>query len=212
MIEKYNKYFVIGFNKTATTTIHNLFEVNNLKSQHTDKEWDLENFTCFSDNGNQRNYPELYSTYPNSIFILNVRKLNEWLLSRFKHGYNICKEKPINWAYPPTIDLCIEWIQSREEHHLNVLNFFKDKKNKLIIISIDNYNWLDYLALKLKLKIYNIKSQNIINTSGKHRFLIDIIDKCFQKLNYSSSEKKSLLLKNKTLENELVNLYYNNIY
>ena len=151
MTHNFDKIFVIGFNKTATTTIHHLFEVNNLKSQHTDKKWDLENFTCFSDNGNQRNYPELYSTYPNSIFILNVRKLNDWLLSRFKHGYNISTEKPINWAYPPTTDLCIEWIQSREEHHLNILNFFKDKPHRLIVISIDNDNWLDVVLFILSL-------------------------------------------------------------
>ena len=34
MNNPYNKYFVIGFNKTATTTFHNIFLENNLRSQH----------------------------------------------------------------------------------------------------------------------------------------------------------------------------------
>lgn len=47
----YMKYFVIGFNKTATCSFHKLFEKNYLKSQHYNC-WDLNIFECFSDTGN----------------------------------------------------------------------------------------------------------------------------------------------------------------
>ena len=55
---KYAKIFVIGFNKTASTTLHKLFKVNNLKSQHATT-WDLANYDCFSDNGNLNDFKKL---------------------------------------------------------------------------------------------------------------------------------------------------------
>ena len=45
MNKSYDKYFVIGFNKTATSTFHNLFLKNNLKSQHITK-WEIEKYKC----------------------------------------------------------------------------------------------------------------------------------------------------------------------
>lgn len=89
MLKSYNKYFVIGFNKTATSTFHNLFLENNLTSQHfglSKSKWNTDNYQCFSDNGNLHNYKELDLKYENSIFILNVREIDNWLISRFKHG------------------------------------------------------------------------------------------------------------------------------
>ena len=86
MNKSYDKYFVIGFNKTATTSFHHLFLKNNLTSQHAGGIWDTDKFKCFSDNGNLNNYKELDLKYENSIFILNVRHLDKWLISRFKHG------------------------------------------------------------------------------------------------------------------------------
>ena len=82
----YDKIFVIGFNKTATTSIHKLFIKNNLLSQHNGDKWDLDSYQCFSDNGDLRNFKELNETYENSIFILNTRKLKNWIISRFKYG------------------------------------------------------------------------------------------------------------------------------
>ena len=96
----YEKYFVIGFNKTATSTFHNLFSQNNLKSQHASK-WNTDNYTCFSDNGDLNDYEALDPKYENAIFILNVREIAKWLISRFKHGLRtVCME--LNWAYPCT--------------------------------------------------------------------------------------------------------------
>ena len=31
--KSYDKYFVIGFNKTATFTLYKLFQINNIKSE-----------------------------------------------------------------------------------------------------------------------------------------------------------------------------------
>ena len=106
-----NKIFVIGFNKSATKTFHNLFLENNLNSQHYGKSWDLEKYDCFSDNGNNRDIHNLYEKFPNSIFILNTRRLDKWLISRFKHGYHMKKiNNKENWAYPCTKKKCLGFL------------------------------------------------------------------------------------------------------
>ena len=82
------KYFVIGFNKTATTTFHNLFLQNNLKSQHMkSRYWDTSTYDCFSDITSGDNiWKNLDKIYTDAVFILNIRNLDKWLISRFKHG------------------------------------------------------------------------------------------------------------------------------
>ena len=85
MPKKYNKYFIIGFNKTGTNTLHQLFLKNNLKSQHSGK-WRLEQYQCFSDSEDIYRFEDLDKQYENSIFILNTRSLQKWIISRFKHG------------------------------------------------------------------------------------------------------------------------------
>ena len=81
MNESYKKYFVIGFNKTATCTFHDLFLKNKLTSQHATR-WNTDNYTCFSDNGHLNDYKKLDLKYKNSIFILNVRELDKKLILR----------------------------------------------------------------------------------------------------------------------------------
>ena len=134
MNKSYDKYFVIGFNKTATVTFHNLFCENKLKSQHDGSKWETDKYTCFSDNGNLRNYRELDLKYKNSIFILNVRELDNWLISRFKHGLR--RGKKPNWAYPCTREKCIKWVNEREKFHMEILDYFTERPKKIIIVNI----------------------------------------------------------------------------
>ena len=111
---KYNKIFVIGFNKTASSTFHHLFEKLGYKSQHY-RRWDLNNYDCFSDNGELQNLETLY-TFPNSFFILNTRNLNDWLFSRAKHSihYRVVDWDKDIWGFPPSCDLYIRWIKERK--------------------------------------------------------------------------------------------------
>ena len=134
MSKKYNKYFIIGFNKTGTNTLHQLFLKNNLKSQHSGK-WRLEQYQCFSDSGDIYRFEDLDKQYENSIFILNTRSLQKWIISRFKHGLR--KKKKPNWAYPPTQEKALRWISERESLHVRLLKYFSKDPNKLIIINIE---------------------------------------------------------------------------
>ena len=85
-----HKIFVIGFNKTATSTFHILFEKHGLKSQHDGAHWDVDEYQCFSDNGNLRDWKKLYLDYPNSMFVLNTRPVDAWITSKHRLTLNDC--------------------------------------------------------------------------------------------------------------------------
>lgn len=204
----YDKYFVIGFNKTATSTLHNLFLKNNLKSQHgKSKTWDTSKYDCFSDiTSGHKIWKELDKKYKNAIFILNVRELDEWLISRFKHGERANK-KP-NWAYPCTPELCEKWIYLREKTHLEILDFFSKKTNKLIIININKKNWITYLCSQLHFKNNNIDSKNKHKTNKEHTNIIKVVNNTLEKLNY---DKKTTLISDKKILNKYTTIYNNYI-
>ncbi len=199
----YNKYFVIGFNKTATTTFHSLFQKNGLRSQHSTK-WDINKYDCFSDNGNLNNYKLLNEKYKKSIFILNTRFLDKWLISRFKHGIR----KKQKWA-DLSISNCEQWINDRESYYLEILEYFKNESNKLILINIDRDGWINYICKELNFKVNNIPSKNVHNTNfknPKHIEIIKLVNSTLNRLNY---KKKTILLNNDNLCSIYMKLYKN---
>jgi hypothetical protein len=215
------KYFVIGFNKTATLTFHELFLKNDLSSYHDGDSkykglvsrdninWNTDSHTCFSDNGNYQDFKLLDTKYPNSIFILNIRRLDQWLVSIFKHGLR----GNFEWAVPCTINKCTYKIKEREEFHRLLLDYFKDKPHKLIIVSIDEENWIQYICSELNFKNANIESQHIFPTeeSPEHQNIINIVNQTFNTLSYSKEDGQNILFKDMNLTNTYLNIFKNNI-
>lgn len=112
MRKNYPYIFVIGFNKTGTTSIHKLFEDNGIPSVH----WDYgrlakmslinilkgnlifsgydDRFNVFSDmffrtekiffQGNSL-FRQMDNDYPGSFFIYNKRNIDDWVNSKIKH-------------------------------------------------------------------------------------------------------------------------------
>lgn len=219
MNKHYDKYFVIGFNKTATTTFHELFLKNNLSSRHRgSSSWEVEKYTCFTDNGNNENYKELDLKYENSIFILNTRHLDKWLISRFKHGLSQYagmfpgfKGKEPNWAYPYTRKLCVKWINDREKFYMEILDYFSKSPNKLIIVNIEREGWINYVCSQLNFKNDNIESKNINKTSYRnedHKKICELVDKTLEEMEYN---KKTTLFPNKELIDKYIKIYNNYI-
>jgi len=208
MNESYKKYFVIGFNKTATCTFHNLFLKNKLTSQHATR-WNTDNYTCFSDNGDLNDYENLDLKYENSIFILNVRELDKWLISRFKHGLR--KPTKPNWAYPYTRKKCIEWINEREQYHMRILHYFIERPKKIIIINIERQGWINYLCSQLHFDNDNYESKNVHKTlhdNKDHKKIVELVNKTLKELNY---DKKTILFSNKELLDKYIRIYNNYI-
>ena len=202
------KYFVIGFNKTATSTFHSLFLKNNFTSQHATK-WDTDKYACFSDNGNLNHYRELDVKYENSIFILNVRELDKWLMSRFKNGLR--EPKRPNWAYPYTREKCIEWINDREKYHREILEYFMERPEKIIIVNIEREGWISYLCSQLDFKNDSIQSENVHETlyeNKDHKNISELVNKTLEELNY---DKQTILFPNKELLEKYIKIYNNYI-
>lgn len=132
--KKFNKVFCIGLNKTGTTSIHYAFQKLGLRSFHGGT-YDSR-IDAFSDGRYYRNFKELDEMAPNSKFILNTRDLRAWVTSRVKHclaGHSIpdfsedtvCDEARIR-----------KWIEKREQHHQDVIDYFKDRPKDLLIFDL----------------------------------------------------------------------------
>lgn len=209
------KIFVIGFNKTATTTFHKLFLKNNLRSQH-DTIWQVNDYDCFSDNGDLNDFKKLDNDFPNSIFILNTRRLDKWMISRFKHGITgkLKRNEESNWAYPCTSELCMKWMEQRETHYLDVLDYFKNKPQKLIIIDIDKNNWEQYLSSLFKFKVTTIPPQHVSKmdtTNEEYVNMLNVLNETFNDLYYDTKEREMILFRDNILTEKYLMLYKNNV-
>lgn len=214
---KYKKIFVIGFNKTASTTFHHLFLKVGLDSHHS-TDWEKNDAIniaqCFSDGDahiketHPINFKKLEARYPESLFILNVRELESWLLSRAKHGMWVMKENSIfNW--PPTIEEYQSWISKRIYHHNNVLNYFKDKSEKLLIVNTDNNKWIEFVAEHIGFNYNEYFKSNVSSIKQEDLKLIqakNVLNETFTKLRYTVDEGRSL-----NLNKSLCSMYKNNI-
>ena len=207
------KIFVIGFNKTATTTFHKLFLANKLKSEHKTV-WHPEKFDCFSDNGNLNNFKELDRKYPGATFILNVRSLDKWLISRIAFCYkHYLKSNKPNWGYPCSVEICKLWIEQRQTHHLELLEHFKDRPRKLIIVNIEKDNWEEYISDIFGFKIKNIPPEKVNKKFKKETNpgIFTAIDETFNELGYSEIEQNNILLRDSELASKYIKIYRNNI-
>ena len=208
---KYNKIFVIGFNKTASSTFHHLFEKLGYKSQHY-RRWDLNNYDCFSDNGELQNLKTLY-TFPNSLFILNTRNLHDWLFSRAKHSihYRVVDWNKDVWGFPPSSELYIRWIKEREEYFERVLNFFEKDKEKLTVVSIERKNWVQFVANAIGHEYPEEIHEHHIPVENLNEYYVkkasDSLNEAYIKLNYEEKDKNVEFLK----DDSLLKNYSNNI-
>lgn len=137
-----HKVFAIGFNKTGTTSMHALFESLGLPSHHgvdwrtlTDASL-LRRYDCFSD-GAPGDLDLLDRRFPGAKFILQVRELDDWVLSRLAH---IEREKArgVHRADPgwdTTVESVAGWIVRRNAYHLRVLDHFATRPRDFLVIN-----------------------------------------------------------------------------
>lgn len=187
-MESKNKFFAIGYNKTASTTLHELFTKNNIKSRHVFAYNDVAanpEVNFFSDIDafsieKAVNYRQLYIDHPNALFILNTRSLNGWLKSKMTHNYWIhCRQTAKKLAdskyklknlkhYFQEIEpyeYAVKLIRHRISEYKKIIQFFKDKKDHFMILDIDIADWQYFLTHKLGMKNFNIKL-NVTSSSG----------------------------------------------
>jgi hypothetical protein len=203
------KIFVIGFNKTASSTLHKLFISNKLRSVHDDT-WVLHKYDCFTDRETDGilNFETYYNKFPNAVFVLNTRSLDSWLLSRLTHGF-LHKQA---WAWPPNLDKVKLWIEIRQTHYNNVLNFFKNKPENLFVVNIEKPLWLEFLSEQLNLSIPTVKAANVtptINNNNIKTLITDVVATTFRDLNFTETQQSACFTPEQL---ELVKLYKNNFF
>lgn len=204
------KIFLIGFNKTASSTLHYLFLSNSLRSVQN-KVWNLDKYDCFTDNelDGMCNFNTYSNQFPGAIFILNTRSLDKWLISRLHHGFRSKQ----TWAWPPVLDKVKRWIAKRETHYNNVLNFFKDKPHKLIVVNIEKPLWLEFLCGHLNLSIPTTTSDRNVapefDDINIKTLIHDVVTNAFRDLNYTELQQSACFTPEQL---ELVKLYKNNFF
>jgi hypothetical protein len=196
------KIFVIGFNKTGTTSFDTLFIKLGINSTHDCSDIPvmeiIDKYDAFTD-GEHLNFQEYFKKYPDSLFILNTRPMKNWLISRYKHAehhqFNEC------WCWPISEEKTNNWITTRETHHKNVIQFFKNKPNKLLLINIEQNGWENAVIKYLQkfnnikkdvnlnnLKIHKNKRDSSIISKDKISLINDNVTNCLKNMNYTENE------------------------
>jgi hypothetical protein len=188
------KIFVIGFNKTATSSFHALFNLLGINSVHTDKPVMeiIDNYEAFTD-GYHLKFTDYFNKYPDSLFILNTRPIKKWLISRYKHA--VTEDWRDCWCWPVSENLTNIWINEREYHFKNVLEFFKEKSKQLVILNIEKKGWENFVVNFLQKK-YDVDDLKIVENktieSKISKELIDLINfnvnKCLKDNDYDENE------------------------
>jgi hypothetical protein len=188
------KIFVIGFNKTATSSFHALFNLLGINSVHTDKPVMeiIDDYEAFTD-GYHLKFTDYFNKYPDSLFILNTRPIKKWLISRYKHA--VTEDWRDCWCWPVSEKLTNEWIKEREYHFQNVLDFFKENSNQLVILNIEKQGWENFLVNFLQKKYDGDDLKIVENKTDEYKISKEIIDlinlnvnKCLKNNDYDENE------------------------
>jgi len=186
----YDKVFVVNFNKHATTAIHHMFGVNGLKCYHGVHWWRqrgkhvaeriVDSHDVLSDGSPQMVKGELQwlvDMYPQSRFILPVRSLCRWVISRFLHGDRMRKMWPDKidswmWAYPPSLDRVNKWSDQLYRHVTNVFHMMQKHADRLWVVDIENPDWEQYVREQFDLQVKDQQHRNI--TADNEQFMRQI--------------------------------------
>ncbi len=148
-----NKIFGIGFHKTGTTTLQvalNMLGFTSCDIRHdllaSIKAGDFQpvrqvvaQYDAFVDNPWPIIYRQLDELYPNSKFILTWRDSQKWYQSCVKH-FNSKKNPMREWIYGAGCPLGHEetYISVYEKHNREVLDYFRNRPNDLLVLNWEN--------------------------------------------------------------------------
>jgi hypothetical protein len=191
-LSKFPYVFIIGFNRTATTALTQLFKDSGIPAIHNDHQrlvaMMLKNlssgrkifagydkhYLVFSDlvlakkgvvvEGNQF-YIQMSRDYPNSLFILNTRSLDSWIQSRMRFNNGSFLRKQLDFL--GTDDLRqVErlWSMQRLNHEAEVRQFFSTMPERFLELNIETDDVPARLSKFLNLSI-DPKSWKVLNES-----------------------------------------------
>lgn len=207
------KYFCIGLHKTGTTSLHQMAVDGGLKSTHSTN-WHqnlekLEKFTFFCDGGshydniNEIDYISLYEKFPNSIFIINIRNIRSWIISKLKHAGWHDKTKIVpcqeiifhdGWKHKSKKNILL-FIEHYYKRYIEILEFFMNRQDRAIVVDICEgriQNLLSFLPEEIiNKKVHQNKGVNV-NLSSE---VLELIDYYLGVVYRDKNERLSKLLK-----------------
>jgi hypothetical protein len=145
------KIFCIGFHKTGTSSLGEALQVLGYRvagafgvddPRIAERVYDrayalIEKYDAFQDNPWPIIYRELDARYPGSRFILLLRDPQSWIRSQVKHFGR--KETPMRtWIYGVGCPEGNEeiYLKRYEAHNQEVLEYFKDRPDDLLIMNL----------------------------------------------------------------------------
>lgn len=151
------KVFVIGFQKTGTTSLElalqdlgfsvynvdkNLLRFNNKEDLHTYIKTKLKNWDAVQDMPWPLFYKDLYELYPNAKFILTCRNSEDWFKSvvRFFGSIRFPFHKKI-YNVPCAEGYEREYRAVYDKHNRVVKMFFEGKNNFIVMQPGVNFNY-----------------------------------------------------------------------
>ena len=186
----YNKIFCIGLNKTGTKSLSDALTILGFKSFHGNAISNIMEYNFQANRkllGGTKSYdaysnfcvstiPGIYrildEQYPGSKFILTIRDLYAWLVSREQHVLK-------NMANPFYKGTWLKvdkkrWIQEYNEYNKKVKKYFKDRHQDFLVLDICGGDAWEKLCPFLGMTIPDVsfpntnkKSQNITR-AGAH--------------------------------------------
>ena len=160
---KLAKVFGIGLNKTGTSSLGRFFEKygykmhedyscikinmafdlrNNINMDKATLLLDIvDNYDVFEDWPWPLVYKQCLEKYPDAKFVLTIRAdAEEWFRSLYYHCKKLGPTKQIKSVYghyTPNQETKKDFIEYYKHHNANVVQFFKDKPGKLLILSTE---------------------------------------------------------------------------
>ena len=137
------KVFCIGFNKCGTTSLDELFRALGYHSLHSTAWGDTTRhlihyrYECFTD-AVPDDFRVLDRRFPASKYILQVRALDMWVVSRLAHiQRDVAKGR--DYAQPGWVDADESigyWLAQRQAHHRAVLDHFATQPERLLVVNV----------------------------------------------------------------------------
>jgi len=94
-------------------------------------------------------FREIYEAYPDTVFVLNTRRREDWITSRTNHGGDQIGRYKHHYGLADDQAVIQLWRSQWDSHHENVQEFFANKPEQLIVFDIDKHTGAD-LAVALE--------------------------------------------------------------
>ena len=114
--------------------------------------------------------------------------MKKWLKSRCIHYWRRGFNNFSNHGYPITLDIILKWIDDRIKYYNNLTLYFKDNPS-LILLDIDDPNWIEFIS-----KLFNLKKKDIPSLN------ITKIDSDYYTKKFKKFKNKNLIVPDSYLE------------